>query len=333
MALALIAAAVGAPASKSAGWNWSDEPFTAGFFGDYAGQIAIKARDVDMLPQLAAREFAATLNFGKQEFSLDDMTGDVAGGRLTGNVSFHAAEDGLHARAKFALAGADMSALLSAGARPPITGRLALSGEAEGAGLSPVALIGSLQGSGNFTLSDAQFAGLDPRAFEGVIHAVDQGLAIEPARISDIVGKALQSGSLAVKRAQGDFAISAGQVRLGKFSAEGSEGAIVRSPAASILPAARSMAGWCCRERAKPGRGQISSLRLKGPLTAPERTHRRLGADRLAHVAGDRKPVEETARHRAGAAAVSPLPRPKSESATTAARPPIGRSSTSTREE
>ena len=67
-------------------------------FGDYGGQIALKARRVDLLPRLTAREFRATLRFGRQEFALDDMTGAVAGGRLAGQLSFRSAEDGLKAQ-------------------------------------------------------------------------------------------------------------------------------------------------------------------------------------------------------------------------------------------
>ena len=317
----VIAAAIGMPAraeSKSAVWHWSDEPFTAGIFGDYAGRIAFKTRSLDLLPQLAAREFGATLNFGRQEISLDGMTGDVAGGRLTGSLSFHAAEDGLHARGKFALAGADVSALLAAGARPPVTGTLALSGEADGAGLSPVALIGSLHGSGQFTLSDAQFAGLDPRAFDAVTHAVDQGLAIDAARISDVVSKALQSGRLAVKRAQGDLAVSAGQVRLAKFSADSNEAQL--SVAGNLDLTGGTIDGRLVLSGASELAGSRPDIfmALKGPLTAPERSIDVSALDRLAHSAGDRKPDEAIARNRTGAAAAgadAPLPRPKSETA------------------
>ena len=77
-----------APAGNNgnAAWVWSSEPFADGAFGDYAGQIALKARRVDVLPRLTAREFRATLRFGKDEFAFDDMTGDVAGGRLAGQA-------------------------------------------------------------------------------------------------------------------------------------------------------------------------------------------------------------------------------------------------------
>jgi uncharacterized protein involved in outer membrane biogenesis len=315
----LIAAAIGMPApaeSGNAAWHWSDEPFAAGLFGDYEGRIAFKTRSLDVLPQVAAREFGAKLNFARQEFSLDDMAGDIAGGRLTGRLSFHAAEDGLHARAKVALAGADVNALLPSGARPPVTGTLALAGEVEGAGLSPVALIGSLHGSGQFTLSDTQFAGLDPRAFDAVTHAVDQGLAIDPARIADVVSKALQSGRLAVKGAQGDLAISAGQVRLAKFSAD-SNGAQL-----SVAGNLDFISGTIDGRLMLSGAGELAGSRpdifmaLKGPLAAPERSidvSALTGWLTLRAIENQTKQLR--AIERAPPPAPPPLPRPKSEMA------------------
>ena len=63
----------------------------------------------------------------------------------------------------------------SAAAQPPFRGSGAVTAEVEGTGLSPVALIGSLKGSGKVVLTDGQIAGLDPRTFNAVIRAVDQG--------------------------------------------------------------------------------------------------------------------------------------------------------------
>ena len=323
---ALIAAAIGMPASKGGGW--SDEPFAAGIFGDYSGRIALKARNADLSPQLSAREFGASLNFGKQEFSLDDMTGDVAGGRLTGNLSFRAAEDGLHARVKFEVAGADMNTLLSPGARPPITGKLALSAQAEGSGLSPVALIGSLQGSGHVTLSDGQFAGLDPRAFDAVTGAVDRGLVIDQLRISDIASKALQSGNLAVKRAQGDLAIGSGQARLSKFTADSSGAQLSVAGTLDLITGAVDGRLVLSGASEQGGSRPDIYLALKGPLAAPQRT---IDVSALTGWLTLRAIENETKKIRAieQAPPRTPSPRPKSEAPP--ALPPPGRSSPAAR--
>ncbi len=229
---ALVAAAIGMPAAASpktaltdarnsrGGWVWSSEPFAQGGFGDFAGQVTLKARRLDALPRLMAREFRATLRLGKDEFILDDVSGDVAGGRLAGRLSFRAAPDGLKANVKIALTNVDAATVLPAGARPPVSGSLGLAAEATGTGLSPVALIGSLQGSGKITLADGQLSGLDPRAFDAVTRAVDLGLPIDGTRIGDVVQKALDGGQLSVKHAEGTIAISTGQMRLSNVAVD-----------------------------------------------------------------------------------------------------------------
>ncbi len=83
--------------------------------------------------------------------------------------------------------------------------------------MSPVALVGSLDGGGTFTLEGGRLARLDPAAFDAVIRAVDQGLPIDANRVRDRVETALaNNGGLAVATAEGAIVINAGQARLGR---------------------------------------------------------------------------------------------------------------------
>jgi large subunit ribosomal protein L24 len=138
--------------------------------------------------------------------------------------------------------------------------------------LSPVALIGSLQGSGKLALADAQFAGLDPRAFDAVTRAVDQGLAIDAVRISDVVSKALDSGQLTVKHAEGTIAVSAGQVRLSNITADSKDASL------SLAGNLDLTNGSIDARLVLSGSGQAAGARpdifmaLKGPLAAPTRS-------------------------------------------------------------
>jgi len=274
-AAGLLAAAIGVPAPASsghAGWTWSNEPFNAGIFGDYAGQIVLKARRVELLPKLPARDFRATLRFGKQEFAFDDASGTVGGGRLVGNLSFWSAEEGLKTNAKISLSGADAASVLSYGGHPPVSGTVAITAEAKGKGLSPIALISSLQGSGTIALNDAQFAGLDPRTFDVVSSAVDQGMPIDLARVSDAVGKAMASASLAIKHAEGMIAISAGQIRLNQISAEGKDGALSLAGNLDLtegsIDARLVLSGSSSAASARPS----IYVTLKGPVVSPTRS-------------------------------------------------------------
>lgn len=223
---AALAAALGtrlATSGPDGRWAWSSDPFLPSMFGKLDGDVALSANRVALLPAVAGRRFKADLHFGGQEIAVRAIDGELAGGRLTGAMTLAGSADGVTLDGRLALARADATMLIGSGARPPLTGALGLDLAFEGAGLSPVALVGSLHGKGEVTLADAQLAGLDPRAFEVVTRAVDNGMPIEPARISDIVGKALASGGLKVRRAEGPLALAAGQLRLAGMKATGAD--------------------------------------------------------------------------------------------------------------
>jgi hypothetical protein len=204
-------------------WIWSSDPFLPTVLGKLNGDVTLSANRIDLLPALSGRRFKADLHFGAREIAARGIDGDVAGGRLTGDVSLGRGSDGVTLAGHLALARADVTMLIGSGARPPLTGGFGLDLAFEGAGLSPVALVGSLHGKGKLTLTDAQFAGLDPRAFDIVTRAVDTGMPIEPARISDIVSKGLASGGLKVRSAEGSLALAAGQLRLADMKVSGAD--------------------------------------------------------------------------------------------------------------
>jgi len=290
----LIAAAIGMPAlagqsqmpalagnNKSAAlagnnnpaWTWSGEPFAGGAFGDFTGQIALKAKRFNMLARLTAQEFSATLHLGKDQFALDDMTGEVAGGRFAGQLSFRAAPDGLKAHTKFVLTGVDAATFMAAATRSPVDGSLGLSAEVDGSGLSPLALIGSLQGTGKLALNNAHFAGLDPRVFKTVTSALDQGLAIDATRISDLVSKALNSGPLVVKHADGTLAVSAGQVRLRNVTVDSNDAALSLAGNLDLtdgfIDARLVLSGPNQASAANPNNSPDIFMSLTGPAAAP----------------------------------------------------------------
>ncbi|MCK9919664.1 AsmA family protein [Microbacteriaceae bacterium K1510] len=270
---ALIAAGIGMPAAppaKDAGWTWSSEPFEDATVA--TGKVALKARQVTLLPRITAREFRATLAFDKDKIAVDEITGTVAGGKLTGRIAFQDSTDGLKMQIKAALANADAAALLTSGPRPAVSGTLSLSTEMEGSGLSPVALIGSLQGSGTIDIANAQFAGIDARAFDVVARAVDQGLPIDNTRIADLARRALESGQLPVKQAQGTLAVAAGQVRLNTVSLESKDATLALSGNLDLID------GSLDARLVLSGMNEVAGARpdifmaLGGAMAAPTRT-------------------------------------------------------------
>jgi uncharacterized protein involved in outer membrane biogenesis len=259
-------------AATGAAWSWSSEPFVNGLLGKFIGKVALKFARARVLGPFAARELNATLRFGKDDLALEDVAGTLAGGRLSGGIAFRRGENGLTTHARISLARADIATLLSTAARPPVTGSLDLTAETEGTGLSPIALVGSLKGSGKILLSNGQLAGLDSRSFEAVTRAVDQGLPIEAGRISVLVGKFLDGGQLSLKRVESTIQISAGQLRLSDMSAESKDAALSIAGTLDLtdgsVDARLILSGSAEAAGARPN----IFVSLKGPLTAPERS-------------------------------------------------------------
>ena len=151
-------------------------------------------------------------------------------------------------------------------------------------------------------LENGQIAGLDPRAFSAVSRAVNQGLPAEASRIASLTGNALASGQLPIKRAEGDLAITAGQIRLSnaRASGDGADVALTGSLDLTIgtIDARLTLSGSERSTRRRPARHFSCPAR---PSLRPRPQHRRLGFHRVADAARDRAAIEETGIHRGNA--------------------------------
>jgi large subunit ribosomal protein L24 len=167
---------------------------------------------------------------------------------------------------------ADASALLPAAARPPVSGRLSAQMKLEGSGRSPATLVGSLHGDGKIALADGQVSGLDPRAFAAVTRAVDHGLPVEGAKIESVAERALASGQLNIRSAEGALTIGAGQIRLADAKASGDGADLGLSGMFDLtngtLNARLVLTGADVAAGARPD----IFLALNGPLGAPGKT-------------------------------------------------------------
>ncbi len=223
-ASALIAAAVGLPVpagSRSELGLWSSEPFAPWALPDLTGEIRFKAARAILTPSLVARQAQAVLHFGRSEISLDDVSGTLADGRLASQLTVRTSPNGLAARAHIGLTNADATMLIPGQQRPPIVGRLGLQLDLEGAGLSPMALLGAVNGGGTLTLEGGQLDALSPKAFDTLTRAVDRGMVLDTPRIQDVTAAALAGGRLVMPRLDADVTVADGQIRLGTVIAQG----------------------------------------------------------------------------------------------------------------
>jgi hypothetical protein len=214
---AVIASAVGMPVSSHR--PWPPEPFTRGLFGAVEGRIEFVLDRAALADGIVARTLHGTARIEPTEIVVENIDGNLGGGRFTGEAKFRTAPSGLSAETRLSLANADMSAVMPRAAAGQVSGRVSIQWDAQGAGLSPAALIGALAGSGRVTVEDVQISGLDPKAFEASQHAVERGVGIDPIRIGDIVRTALDSGRLNVPWASGAFSVAGGRIVLTQVTA------------------------------------------------------------------------------------------------------------------
>lgn len=267
----VASAAPSANVGGSAGGFWPAEPFEQGLRG-LRGQVALRSARVVLTPKLAARDVRGVLQFGDSELALQAIEGEVAGGRLSGELSFLRRAEGVTARSRVQVAGANAGELLPGDGS--LSGRLTLDMNVEGTGMSPIALIGSLGGSGTFTLEKGRVVRLNPAAFDVVIRAVDQGLPIDANRVRDRMEAALSSGVLTFALAEGALAINAGQARLSNTIVRAQGGDLAVSGSVNLadgaMDARLTLLG-------APGAGAMVSrpeiaIALKGPNDAPKRS-------------------------------------------------------------
>jgi uncharacterized protein involved in outer membrane biogenesis len=276
LAIGIPAQGAGAGAATSVGASapgpWPAEPFEQGLAA-LSGQIAVKSARVALTPKLAARDVRAIVRFGESELALEGIDGSIAGGRVAADLTFLRRAEGLAARGRLRLTGVNAGELLPG--QGSLSGRLTLDASAEGSGMSPVALVGSLAGSGSFALENARAARLDPAAFDAVIRAVDQGLPIDAIKVRDRMDGALASSGLPVTLAEGAIAIDAGQARLRNPVVRAQRGDLAVSGSINLAEAAidarltlfgSSGAGAPADTRPEIG------IALKGSIDTPKRT-------------------------------------------------------------
>jgi large subunit ribosomal protein L24 len=278
MALAIGVPAQGTAVSMSAGASadaaglWPAEPFDRGLMG-LGGQLTVKSARVMLRPKLSARDVRGILRFGEAQMGLQVSEGELAGGRVDGELTFVREGQGLRARSRIALIGVNAAELLPGNGI--ISGHLTADLTCEGSGLSPFALVGSLRGTGAFRIENARLVRLDPSAFDAVIRAVDQGLPIDAVRIRDRTDAALARGVLAVPLAEGAITIESGQARLTNSVVHAQRADLAASGsvdlAEGMLDARLTLSGTAGAGALADSRPEVG-IALKGSIDAPKRS-------------------------------------------------------------
>ena len=272
-ASAIVAAAIGMPMRRDANAaGWSTEPFVWSTPG-LAGKIEFKSQRAMLLPGVAAQQLSGVARFNAAEIVFEEISGEMAKGRLEGRLAIANGSDGMSARLRVALFDADPGALLARAERPGLSGKLVMQTELEGAGRSPAAFMGSLTGFGDMTLERAQLGGLNPGVFGAVNRAIEIGVPLGGNRIREFVTGMLDGAPLQVARASARIGISAGQARFSDIAVQSSGAELQASASVDLsdatLDARLSLNGL----PPSPGVQRPAVLiALKGVLPSPQRT-------------------------------------------------------------
>jgi uncharacterized protein involved in outer membrane biogenesis len=253
----------------------TSQPVGAGAFAAMNGNVTFKLDHAAFTPALIASDLNGVARFRPSEIVLDNLDGNIAGGRLNGRLSFRHDADGLVGHGHIELADADAATLLQADNKT-VAARLTLKFDADSIGATPAALVGSLHGGGSIALADAHLAGLDAAAFAAAMHAADRANAIEPSKIQAAVNAALANGRLAVPQGDAAMTITGGKVGVANVTLHAQDGSALALAGAldlntGAIDARLTLSGEPPAHALIRTRPELA-VALKGPLAAPART-------------------------------------------------------------
>jgi uncharacterized protein involved in outer membrane biogenesis len=260
-------------AAPGAARSFSAAPVGGGVFGLMNGSVSFKFDRATLTPAWIARDVKGVARFAPPQIELTDLDAKLAGGRLSGGLTFRHDPQSFSGRGHIEIA--DASAAAVAGGTS-LDGLLSAKLQGESQGLSPEGIVGAFHGDGTISLTHAQFVGFSPSAFEAAMRLADQNAgAFDAGKVRAAVGVAMDSGRLAVAKADSEVTITGGQMRVAnavlpaqdsvRLALDGTldlnASAIDARLTLSVDPAANALI------RSRP---EVAVL-LKGPVTAPER--------------------------------------------------------------
>ena len=275
----LFAIIAGAPRSMpgSRSPEWTAEPFGQPMAPELEGRIEFRTANAQWMAGVATKDLVGAVKFEPSGFSLADVTGRMADGRLALEAEVRRERAGLALRSHIKLTNADMPVLLAGALRLPAAGRISLEADLQGQGLSPASLVGSVAGAGTVTAENIEFSGLDPTAIDAVINALefDRGLASNPGRVAQIANGGLDAGKLKIPSATAPIVIADGRVQLAKMSASAQNTDISGSMSLALadwqLDARLTMMAPP-RKNALTAERPVMTVAVRGPLTAARRS-------------------------------------------------------------
>ncbi len=274
-AAAVAAMLLGLPSAPGNGGKlWSAAPVGGGAFGFANGAVNFKFERAALTPAFTARDLTGVVQFKPPNIVLSDLQGTLAGGRLGGTLTFRHDPQALAAQGSVELASASAAAFTAANSNA-IDGKLTVKLQGESQGLSPDGIVGAFHGGGSIALTEAQFGGVTPAAFDAAIRVADQSTTLDPVRIKAAIAAAMDKGRFAVPKGEAEVTIAAGQMQLHNARLQGQNEAALTVDGlldlnSAMLDTQLTLSGHPAASTYIPSLPELA-VSIKGPLAAPER--------------------------------------------------------------
>ncbi|MDR3496629.1 MAG: AsmA-like C-terminal region-containing protein [Ancalomicrobiaceae bacterium] len=211
--LGLGADAFQAPPEKGGPWPMAVLP--GPMLTSVAADIGLKSDRLLLESGLGVDLFAARLRLRPTEVRIEQTTGVVAGGKLTGQLGLTTGTAGeLGLAGNLQLKGATLTDVVwRRDGRAVADGTFDLAATFETSGRSLAAITANLAGNGAVTVRDGQMRYIDPEAFGAIIVAADNGLELKDDKIRSVFQGRLDAGVLPFERLEAVFGIASGVLR------------------------------------------------------------------------------------------------------------------------
>ncbi|KQQ61514.1 hypothetical protein ASF69_03805 [Rhizobium sp. Leaf311] len=199
----------------------SAKPVSLPAFPKLDASLAIKAATFQTGTFGDVNGLSFVFNHANGTLSLDDMTGDWMGGKVSGRLSMATGDGAGIFRTKIAVSGANPESVMwKSGETPVASGRFAIDLSAEATGKSVAELLSNAGGSGQIRTGGLVLRGLNQAAFQPWLEAANalQG-TIDAAKIRPLVDAQLWKGEVPLGEVAMPFTINDGSLRMQNVAA------------------------------------------------------------------------------------------------------------------
>ncbi|SFB48840.1 AsmA family protein [Rhizobium sp. NFR07] len=220
--LTWLGEAVFGPLTDPAHGAPSTTPFALPVFGNSEIALDLKARNFHAGEFGEVTNLTAKLAHRGGGISLDELSGDWRGGKLTGRVLMSNGNGTGILQTKLHAENADLASLVwYDGEQPVAAGKVTFDASAEASGASASDLIAAMSGSGQVQLSGLEIEGLNSGLLASLMQAADQSKGeLTEKRVGGIVAQQIRQGALSLGDVNIPFTITGGEFRVQEVRAQ-----------------------------------------------------------------------------------------------------------------